>query len=414
MATIAPAAATASARQEFASGWPVLSGALLGVMFSVSSLPLYVSGVFIHALGVANGWSRVEVSTGTLIWTATLALAFPFMGMLIDRVGLRRPLLFSLLAASACYCGLALMPKNLAVFYALQMALALFGAAATPVVYTRAINSCFDRARGRALGIALMGTGICAMFAPGLVTYAIEAGGSWRAGYLALAVVTIVATPAIVWLIGLPPQSGERQVREAAGQDFATAVRSRIFWLSGAAFAMLSIAVSGMIVHFVPLMIDYGASPQLAAETAGLIGVAIIIGRVSVGFAVDRFPASSVAATTVVFAILGVASLIYWGYPARHVAAVALGLGMGAEVDLIGYMTARYFGLRAYGRIYGLLYGAFTLGTGVSPLWIGALRENSGSYQSALAVILILFGISLVLFLAMPAAARHRPLMHTS
>jgi MFS family permease len=65
-------------------------------------------------------------------------------------------------------------------------------------------------------------------------------------------------------------------------------------------------------------------------------------------------------------------------------AAVMVGFAMGAEVDLVGYLVARYFGMRAYGIIYGCQYTAFLMGTALGPLIAAAVYDAHGSYAPAL------------------------------
>jgi hypothetical protein len=58
-----------------------------------------------------------------------------------------------------------------------------------------------------------------------------------------------------------------------------------------------------------------------------------------------------------------------------------VGLGLGAEVDIIAFLVGRYFGIRAFGEIYGYLFGGFVLGTGVGPLVMGGGFDAMGSYR---------------------------------
>jgi cyanate permease len=66
------------------------------------------------------------------------------------------------------------------------------------------------------------------------------------------------------------------------------------------------------------------------------------------------------------------------------ITAIALGLAVGAEIDLIGYFTARYFGLAHYGSIYGLQYSICIGGAGVSPILVGYIWDITGNYDFAL------------------------------
>jgi hypothetical protein len=81
---------------------------------------------------------------------------------------------------------------------------------------------------------------------------------------------------------------------------------------------------------------------------------------------------------------------------------IALGFALGAEVDLIGFLTARYFGLRAYGRLYGLQYGAFIVGAGLSPVLVAAVARRAGGYPEALIASVVLLVIVAVLFATSP------------
>ena len=58
---------------------------------------------------------------------------------------------------------------------------------------------------------------------------------------------------------------------------------------------------------------------------------------------------------------------------------------MGAEVDIIAYLTSRYFGLRAFGEIYGYAFGVYVLAGGVGTFLMGAGFDLMGSYRAPLA-----------------------------
>ena len=94
--------------------------------------------------------------------------------------------------------------------------------------------------------------------------------------------------------------------------------------------------------------------------------------------------------------------------------AFGIGFAIGAEVDLIGYLVARYFGMAAYGKIYGMLYAAFVIGVGSSPILIAKLHNISGGYTDAVFTSAIFVAVSAVLFLLLPrfedkAGSRFQP-----
>src|SRR5690349_14014783 len=67
------------------------------------------------------------------------------------------------------------------------------------------------------------------------------------------------------------------------------------------------------------------------------------------------------------------------------VAAFLVGLGMGAEVELMGYMVSRYFGLRAFGTAYGHAFGAFMISGALGVTLMGAGYDHFHSYAVPLA-----------------------------
>jgi cyanate permease len=90
------------------------------------------------------------------------------------------------------------------------------------------------------------------------------------------------------------------------------------------------------------------------------------------------------------------------GVPYASLTAIAIGLALGAELDLLGFLVARYFRLEEFGRIYGWQYGAFILASGLGPLWVGAVRDATGSYAPALVASSVGLVLTCIGFLALP------------
>src|SRR6185437_2300192 len=65
--------------------------------------------------------------------------------------------------------------------------------------------------------------------------------------------------------------------------------------------------------------------------------------------------------------------------------AFLVGLGMGAEVDIIAFLMGRYFGLRSLGSTLGFAFGAFVIAGGLGPLAMGLAFDRTGSYHLPLA-----------------------------
>jgi cyanate permease len=137
----------------------------------------------------------------------------------------------------------------------------------------------------------------------------------------------------------------------------------------------------------------------------------MIMGRIMSGLLLDRFRAPSVAAGFFAIQGLGVVVLLAATSTAGAILATFLvGLGLGAEVDLIAFMLARYYGMRAYGSLYGLLFGAFMLAGGTGPLVMGWAYSTTGSYDAALIAFEASVAVAVFLMLVLRSSdVRGRP-----
>ena len=384
---------------EFSRHWLLVLVCAVGIGVGVSSLPFYTQGLFIEAWIADFGWTRAQASLGILGSTLALAAVLPFIGSIVDRYGLVTPVMISLLGLSLAYVLLGMFVQSIATFVILAMLQAILGSASSPLAYTRAINAVFNKQRGLALGVALSGAGVAATFGPTLISNAIDAFG-WRGAYYAMALFTLVVGAVIILV--LSRLNGAKTAvnidMEAANRDFLVAKASRTYWTIMAAIFCLSLGLGGLMIHFVPILLDVGFATNAAVKIAGVIGIAVVLGRLLVGFAVDRIFAPRVAIAILLACISGVLALALLGSVVAVPAAFVIGFSVGAEVDLIGYLVARYFGMHAYGQIYGRQYSTFLIATGLSPVILGAVRDATGTYTASLFTAAAFMVISAALF----------------
>lgn len=395
---------------EVRAGWRVLLACTIGVAAGAAALPFYTAGVFIAPLEHAFGWSRSAMAEASMAWTITVVVCAPFVGGLLDRFGVRGLASLSLLALGGTFFALSRLDGQLWVYLVIQVCGAATGIPSTPVAFTRAVNERFDHARGAALGLTLAGTGITAALAPSFTAAVVEANG-WRSGFLALAAIALCSAPLVFLLLGKrrnATQAASSAAAESAPFSLKGAVRTPVFWRLLTAFFCLALGVSGWVLHTIPMMTDAGLSLAEAARIQGTLGIAVVAGRLGIGALADHFFAPRLASLTLGLTAVGMVALATGGTGVAGPAAFAIGFALGAEVDLIGYLTARYFGLAAYGRLYGVLYGAFVLGTGLSPVLIAKLQAVHTSYSLPLGICAGLVGTTILLFVTAPAFERTR------
>jgi predicted MFS family arabinose efflux permease len=180
------------------------------------------------------------------------------------------------------------------------------------------------------------------------------------------------------------------------------------------AFFCVSGAITGALVSLVPLLISYSYTPVRAAELAGVVGLAVIAGRLLVGLLVDRVWAPAVGAVFLVLPVLALVALANGdiGPIASMGAFILIGLAVGAEVDLNAFLTSRYFGMRSFGRLYSIQYMAIGAGAAAAAPLFGHVYDITNSYSMALyasAGLLLIFGPSLLVLGRYPEWSRAAP-----
>jgi MFS family permease len=386
---------------ELARNWRTLLAASLGIGLGVSGLLTYTAGLFASELGRDVGLSRTAFGAAVFGSTLSLAIAMPVVGRVVDRFGPKAAAIAGALLLAAGFVGMATLVHSPLAYILLMLLIGLTAGTCSPVPFTRAVTGAFHRSRGLALGLTQVGIGVAAAIVPPAVAVII-ARYDWHAGFLFLAVLALLGVLPAWW--GLPGRAtAARQVAAPAAPGLG---RSMLFRVQMAAFATMAFAFAGLLSHFVPMLREAGLSGQRAGTLAGLIGVSVIVTRVIVGWLADRIEPAWLGAASCALCAAGCVTLGLGGVPLAPIGALALGAAMGAEADLIGILTARYFGTAAYSRLYSLQYAAFMVAGGVSPMWIGLLADRAGGYRSALLVAGGLLLVPILLFLWLPRIER--------
>ncbi len=404
----------------FLRGWVTVVICLLGISTGPAAFGLASLFLLGGPLGEEFGWSRTAISTAVSVMMLCTAFSLPFMGRLVDRFGVKKVLVPSIIVFGLCFLA-ASMISNYWQFIALYVAMGTIAVGTNSVPYMRVLTAWFDRRRGLAIGIAGSGTGLGFGYVP-LVTELLVSHFGWRGGYFGLGLIMLLFTlPMVVFLLHEKPQSlglhpdglssdEPAAHAEATGDSLSTAMQRRDFWSLIVIFSGLAFVLYGLIPHMVPMLQDRGVPVGQASLLASAFGWAAFGGRLLIGFLVDRYDARRIAFVFFSLSAIGLsllsAPMPIWAFT---VAAILLGLSLGAEVDMLAYLTSRYFGLANFAQIFGGMFSAVMVAMSLSPLAFGAVYDFTGSYKSilGLGVPLCLLAIVLVLLLR-PYAERAR------
>ena len=372
------------------SPWWVVAGSALGLIVGNGPVMQFTFGVFVKPLSEAFNTDRGTVSAALLVGLVATGLATPLVGRAMDRAGIRTVALPAITLFALGMAAIGLLANSPLVLMLLYGLTGLAAAGQTPLPYSKSIIALFDRRRGLALGIAMAGVGIGTALMPFIAQRLIVAVG-WRGAYVALGALTLlIALPSMAVLVARPG----RTQREASlglrpaleGLTAAEARRTPKFWVLGIAFFTVAMAAAGVVAHIVPLLTDRGVDPRSATAAISAAGLALIVGRLLAGWALDKVHAPRVAIVFFALPLIGILLLLLTSdLRLALLAAVLVGLGLGAEVDLIAFLQSRYLGMRAFGEIYGYLFAIFMLGSGLGPFLMGTTFHRFQGYSVGLA-----------------------------
>jgi MFS family permease len=406
-------------RQVFFYGWWVVAASAVGLFWG-PPVTVYSFSVFFKPLMQEFHAGRAAVSLGYTLHLIAGAVCAPLVGWFVDRYGSRRVILSATVMFASILLLNRLFSANIRRFYLFYVAMGLLINGVGPIPYGHVVSHWFDRHRGLALGLMMIGIGSGAMIMPWFAQQLITKFG-WRTAYAVLGgAVLLIALPILAAFLsdkpqdlgllpdGAPPRNS-KVGSEAAAQGLSAhdAWHSGTFWLMVCAFFLVSASVQGCLVHTTAMLRDRGITVQMAALGSSLVGAAVLLGRVGTGYLLDRLFAPRVAAVFFGGAALGISLLWLGTTPVAFAGAFLVGLGLGAEVDLIAYLISRYFGLRAFARVYSSAFAAFALAGALGPLIMGASFDWTGSYRIALLTFLAATLVAAVLMTRL-GPYRHR------
>lgn len=371
---------------EWREGWSTGVATMLGMGLGAAIMPTVFS-LFVRPLGEAFGWTPGQIG---LAQNAALlsAIASPFAGRLIDRMGARPFILCGLAGMAAAYLALAAMPGRLALFYMLWATATVVGVATSGLGFSQVMGLVFPKSLGFSLAAGRTGQALAGIALPPALYAAIEAYG-WRAGYaLMAALILLVALPAVWrWLGRTAPKAPAPQaLRESHRRRWTRLFSDRRIIIVALAAALAYAALIAIVSQLQPLLVSKGIAPASAAAMMGLIGASSFAGAFVTGLLLDRFWAPAVALAMMLAAASGAALLLWRGGDPRYAAAglLLLGLGQGAEFDIVGFVVARYFGMRDFGGLFGIVVFSIAVGVAVGSSLIGLSFDAFHSYDPAL------------------------------
>jgi sugar phosphate permease len=383
-------------------------------LFSLVGIATYGLPFFYDFLVKDLGWTRAEVTSGNAFSRLVVGPVFGFIaGWIVDRFGPRRLMLFGILIAGAALVGLGAV-STIGFFYFCYLLNALGYVCGGPLPNQVLLSRWFERNRGKAMGFAYLGIGVGGTIVP-LLAYWLTTEFGWRSALQILGALMIVIAFPMAWFVRDAPDDADRPNAahprpETAAQPGAMGaiLRSSAFYLL-AVGSMCSIGAVGGTMQNLKLFfsLDVKLSQAEVAQIMSLVLAGSLIGRIVMGFLADRWARKRVMLLIYLLVALAI-PLLFLGHhaEARWAFALLFGIGLGGDYMIIPLMAADLFGVRALGRLMGIVLTADSVAESTSPMLVAAIRDRTGSYEGGFAVLVSLAAIGALAVALLPSPSK--------
>ena len=378
-------------------------------LFAIVGFALYGLPRFYPFWVQELGWTRQQVTSGNAYSKVFAALAFGVLaGRLVDSWGPRRVMLIGIAMAGGALIGLSYV-TSLASFYFFYGFNALGYVLGGPLPNQVLLSRWFDKARGRAMGIAYLGIGVGGAIVP-LLAGELTGAFGWRGAIRALGVIMIAVSLPAAWFVR-EPAAGARAAAASAPDLKGILSKPAFYFLMIGSMASIG-AVGGTIQNLALYLSLDRKLPQPTIDlTLSLILVGSLVGRVTMGWLADRWPKKRVMLLIYTIVAASIPPLFYASTPAAlGVCALLFGIGLGGDYMIIPLMAAELYGVAILGRVMGIVLTADGVAEAMVPMGVATLRDRTGTYTDGFLMLVALaaLGAAAVACLpSRPAPARH-------
>jgi MFS family permease len=377
----------------------------VGNMLCLTTTVSSVFGVFLVPISEDFGWPRAHVTAVLAIISLVSIVAFPVVGRIIDHFGGRKVLLIGNVAFAASVALVSQVQNSIVQFYILYAMIGVAGAIPCTAMFSKVISEWFDDRRGLMLGVSAgVGNGVGATVMPIIAATLLPAIG-WKASYAVIGLIIFgVGFPTLFFLLkdapraGAPVAHGRVAQAPATGSTLGEAVRSLPFWLIIGSLGVGAGCLTAIFSHVIPVLTDRGIDLRLATIVMSVLALTTAAWQVAVGSLLDRITSPRTAAPGFLVAAIGLWLLANSvSTPVLVIAGALLGVGLGTAFGALPYFISRYFGLKSYGTIVGVIYAIVMAAQGATPylmdLWFDAHASYAGSIVIIEVCLLVIGGL---------------------
>jgi len=391
-------------------GWWIVA-AHFWIMFFATGFYTYALPLFVP---IAIKEFQTDAATINLLFSVGVllgAVVSPIAGPLVDRWSARALLLIGTGSLIGGLLALAWAPNAVIFVAAGGLFFGVAGPLCGPMVGSAVISRWFTATRGRALGIAAIGTSVGGFVIPRVLGMALEDVG-WRVGLEWLAgVLAVTALPLLLFRFWDRPEEGGAEAepaRETAGPVADDAppstsreiLRQKSFWLFTVSLSLFLACYTATVANLGNFFADLSIEGPDAASLLANVAIGGVIGKLGFGMLADRIPLKLAFIAAIV--ATGGAILAFSfepGYGLLSVGTLLLGVATGGILPVWNALVPKLFGLANFGRTMGIMAPVISLLSAPAFRVIGIVRDSTGSYVPAFQgfLVLLLVAIAAVL-----------------
>ena len=353
-------------------------------------------------IGTAGMWSVVIImpsiqnefsldrAASTYPYVATMfgyGIGNIIIGRLLDRIGIRKPIIFALILLVASYL-LSVLATNVFWLSIIQFFLG-FSAAAFFGPMMADISKYFYTRKGLAVSLVASGQHLCGAIWPFLIKdYLVD--GEWKNAHFFIAFVCSTCIPILVFFLSDKkvksrdiPKNFEKQDNVNTSVKLSISNKQiQILLMFAGVFCCVAMSVPQ--VHIVPLCIDFGYGLAVGTEILSFMLFAAVTSRILFGFLSDRIgPIQTLILGSSLQAISLSMFLPFNSQLSLYIIAVFFGLSQGGIVPIYAVIISKFLPANEVAERVGFLIFATIIGMSLGGWVSGEIFDYTNSYKLA-------------------------------
>lgn len=384
----------------------ILSVAILGTVVLICTNGLTFSGITVFDEAILNefGWTKSELKFRDFVNLVCAAVIMPFVGIIIDRYGVKRTMVIGLLMIAGLYYTYAYIQAAWQM-YAIHFGFAIAVSGAGTLAVIIMVSQRVKERRGMAIGIALAGTSAGGIIIPPIGTRLLEAYG-WRTSFQIEAMIPLIVMVIILlFLTSMKYNTASAKEQDTGLNElkFKEAIHTPVFWAICFAGVFCFYSIMGIIGNLFLYLRELGFSVTAASNAFSLFFLIILSAKLASGWVTDyinQYVLFKIQLSLMLIGTIGVAmNTAAFVWPSL----IAIGLGWGGLYTLFNYIIITTFGVKSAGKIGGVISTFESIGAGLGVWLTGLISDRTGSYSMSFWLVVVLLLIALAIsFLIKP------------